>query len=93
MARPIPMMGDKSVDEVIRILFRPTDTVFTVRADDGPRAAEAADLAARVGSNATAVDSVSRAYRQACEAAGDDGVVCVCGSLYLVGTFKASVRI
>ena len=87
------MMGDKSVDEVIRILFRPSDTVFTVRADDGPRAAEAADLAARVGSNATAVDSVSRAYRQACEAAGDDGVVCVCGSLYLVGTFKASVRI
>ncbi len=87
------MMGDKSVDEVIRILFRPTDTVFTVRADDGPRAAEAADLAARVGSNATAVDSVSRAYRQACEAAGDDGVVCVCGSLYLVGTFKACVRI
>ncbi len=87
------MMGDKSVDEVIRILFRPTDTVFTVRADDGPRAAEAADLAARVGSNATPVDSVSRAYRQACEAADDDGVVCVCGSLYLVGTFKACVRI
>ena len=87
------MMGDKSVDEVIRILFRSSDTVFTVRADEGPRAAEAADLAARVGSNATAVDSVSRAYRQACEAAGDDGVVCVCGSLYLVGTFKASVRI
>ena len=87
------MMGDKSVDEVIRILFRPTDTVFTVRADDGPRAAEAADLAARVGSNATAADSVDRAYRLACEAAGNDGVVCVCGSLYLVGTFKASVRI
>ena len=62
-----------------------------VRADDGPRAAEAADLAARVGSNATAADSVSRAYHMACEAAGADGVVCVCGSLYLVGTFKATV--
>ena len=85
------MMGDKSVDEVIRILFRPSDTVFTVRADDGPRAAEAADLAERVGSNAVPADDVSRAFRLACEAAGKDGVVCVCGSLYLVGTFKATV--
>ena len=85
------MMGDKNVDEVIRILFRPSDTVFTVRADDGPRAAEAADLAERVGSNAVPADDVSRAFRLACEAAGKDGVVCVCGSLYLVGTFKATV--
>ena len=86
------MMGDKSVDEVIRILFRPSDTVFTVRADDGPRAAEAANLAGRVGSNATPVDDISRAYRLACEAAGREGLVCVCGSLYLVGTFKATVK-
>ena len=86
------MMGDKSVDEVIKILFRPSDTVFAVRADDGPRAAEAADLAERVGSNATPADDVSRAYRLACEAAGRDGIVCVCGSLYLVGTFKATVK-
>ena len=87
------MMGDKSVDEVIRILFRPSDTVFTVRADDGPRAAGAADLAMRVGSNATPVEDISRAYRLACETAGADGVVCVCGSLYLVGTFKATVKL
>ena len=85
------MMGDKSVDEVIKILFRLSDTVFTVRADDGPRAAEAADLAVRVGDHATPVYDVGQAYRLACEAAGADGVVCVCGSLYLVGTFKATV--
>ena len=62
-----------------------------MRADDGPRAAEAADLAERVGSNAVPADSIGRAYRLACEAAGRDGLVCVCGSLYLVGTFKATV--
>ena len=87
------MMGDKSVDEVIKILFRPSDTVFTVRADDGPRAAEAADLAVRVGEHATPVDDVGQAYRLACEAAGAAGIVCVCGSLYLVGTFKATVNL
>lgn len=85
------MMGDKNMDEVIRILFRPADAVFTVRADDGPRAAAADDLAERVGSNAVPVDSVSRAYRLARAAAGADGVVCVCGSLYLVGTFKGTL--
>ena len=63
-----------------------------MRADDGSRAAKAADLAMRVGSNATPVDDISRAYRLACEAAGREGLVCVCGSLYLVGTFKANVK-
>ncbi|MBQ9635674.1 MAG: bifunctional folylpolyglutamate synthase/dihydrofolate synthase [Acidaminococcaceae bacterium] len=87
------MMGDKSVDEVIKILFRPSDTVFTVRADDGPRAAEAADLAVRIGSRAraTAVASVKDAYCMACAAAGKDAVICVCGSLYLIGNFKGTL--
>ncbi len=85
------MMGDKSVDEVIKILFRPTDTVFTVRADDGPRAAEAADLAARVGHQAVPVGDVGEAFAMACNKAGSHGLVCVCGSLYLVGTFKETL--
>ena len=68
------MMADKSVDEVIKILFRPSDTVYTVRADDGPRAAEAADLAERIGGQATAADNVLRAYETACKEAGSDGV-------------------
>ncbi|MDY6289875.1 MAG: folylpolyglutamate synthase/dihydrofolate synthase family protein [Succiniclasticum sp.] len=85
------MMADKDVDEVIRILFRPSDTVFTVRADEGPRAAKAEDLAERIGSQAAAspVGDVLQAYTMACTKAGTDGIVCVCGSLYLVGTFKA----
>lgn len=86
------MMADKSMDEVIKILFRPSDTVYTVRADDGPRAAEAADLAERIGGQATAADNVLRAYETACKKAGSDGVVCVCGSLYLVGTFKTMIN-
>ena len=86
------MMADKSVDEVIKILFRPSDTVYTVRADDGPRAAEAADLAERIGGQATAADDVLHAYETACKEAGSDGIVCVCGSLYLVGTFKTMIN-
>ena len=86
------MMADKSVDEVIKILFRPSDTVYTVRADDGPRAAEAADLAERIGGQATAADDVVHAYERACKEAGSAGIVCVCGSLYLVGTFKTMIN-
>ena len=86
------MMADKSVDEVIKILFRPSDTVYTVRADDGPRAAEAADLAERIGGQASAADDVLHAYETACQEAGSDGIVCVCGSLYLVGTFKTMIN-
>lgn len=83
------MMADKDMKKVIKTLIRPLDMVYTVRADDGPRAAEADRLAALVGKNAVAKSDVGSAYAEAVQAAGKDGVVCVCGSLYLVGTFKS----
>ena len=82
------MMADKDMKKVIRTLIRPLDMVYTVRADDGPRAAEAERLAVLVGKNALAKADVGSAYAEAVQAAGRGGVVCVCGSLYLVGTFK-----
>ena len=82
---------DKAVDEVIRILFHPADRVYTVRADAGTRAAEAADLARRVGSGARPFDDVGAAFAAARAEAGPDGLVVVAGSLYLVGTFKAQL--
>lgn len=82
------MMGDKDMSGVIATLIKPCDTVYTVRADNGSRAAEAADLAKLVGKNAVAVDDLAAAYGKSVEAAGTDGIVCVCGSLYLIGEFK-----
>ena len=82
------MMGDKDMSGVIKTLINQDDVVYTVRADEGARAAEAADLAKLVGSNAVAEANLATAYDAAIRGAGTDGVVCVCGSLYLVGEFK-----
>lgn len=59
------MMGDKDMDEVIRILIRPADKVYTVRADAGARAAEAELLAERIGSQALPQTSLWDAYEAA----------------------------
>lgn len=82
------MMGDKDMAGVIAELIRKGDKVYAVRADKGKRAAEAEDLARLVGPCAEPVASLSEAYAVAKENAGSSGVVCVCGSLYLVGEFK-----
>ena len=82
------MMGDKDMSGVIKTLIKQDDVVYTVRADEGARAAEAADLAKLVGSNAVAEADLATAYDAAIRGAGTDGVVCFCGSLYLVGEFK-----
>ncbi len=83
------MMGDKDMAGVLGALLRPADRVYTVRADQGSRAAEAQVLAELAGAGAVAVDSLEQAYAQALAACGPEGVVCVCGSLYLVGNFKS----
>lgn len=82
------MMGDKDMSGVIKTLIHEDDVVYTVRADQGNRAAEASTLAELIGKNAVAKDSLEEAYDLALKNAGEKGIVCVCGSLYLVGEFK-----
>lgn len=82
------MMGDKDMSGVIKILIKAEDVVYTVRADQGARAAEADALAQLVGANAIPVKDLAEAYGTALREAGPEGIVCVCGSLYLVGEFK-----
>lgn len=86
------MMGDKDMSGVIKTLIKADDVVLTVRADSGVRAAEADALANLVGANAVAESDLQTAYHKAMSLAGEDGVVCVCGSLYLVGEFKAMLQ-
>ena len=82
------MMGDKDISQVIATLFRKEDTIYTVRADEGTRAAEPEALAKQIGPQAKAMHDLAEAYKTALAEVGEDGLVCVCGSLYLVGTFK-----
>ena len=64
------------------------DTVYTVKADEGGRAASAEELASLIGNQAEAMNSLASAYEAAVTGADADSVICVCGSLYLVGNFK-----
>lgn len=82
------MMGDKDMSGVIKTLIHNNDVVYTVRADGGSRAAEAEALAELVGANAIPMNSLAEAYHKAADQAGKDGIICICGSLYLVGEFK-----
>ena len=82
------MMGDKDMTGVIKTLIRADDVVYTVRADQGARAAEAKGLAQLVGPNAIPMASLAEAYSTALASVKEDDVLCVCGSLYLVGEFK-----
>ena len=83
------MMGDKDVSEVAQILFRDTDTIYTVLADNGTRAEKPDVLARRLHKKAIPMDDLKTAFETAVHEAGPDDVVLVCGSRYLVGTFKA----
>lgn len=82
------MMGDKDMSGVINTLIKPEDRVYAVRADQGARAAEAEDLAKLIGDNALPAASLNEAYEKSLAEIGDKGIICVCGSLYLVGEFK-----
>lgn len=82
------MMADKDVSQVSDILFRPEDTIYTVLAHEGERSEKPEKLAQRLHKNAVPMEDLTAAYRRAVGEAGPGDVVIVCGSLYLIGTFK-----
>lgn len=82
------MMADKDVSEVSEILFRDSDTIYTVLAHVGDRAETPEKLAKRLHKNAVPMQDLAAAYQKAVKETQPDDVVIVCGSLYLIGTFK-----
>jgi dihydrofolate synthase/folylpolyglutamate synthase len=86
-------MRDKKLDEIAAILF-PAARHLILTEPDNLRAARAADLhrlAETIAGqeNGFAAPSVSEALRQAKDVTPYDGLICVTGSLYLVGEVKS----
>lgn len=85
------MLADKDIAAVAKTLVRPADRVVAVR-PNSPRAAAAAAIAALFpGGQATVSTTVDAGIRQAVTLAGDDGIVCVAGSLYQVGDARKAI--
>jgi dihydrofolate synthase / folylpolyglutamate synthase len=81
------MMADKDIPASLAELRRmgPAGVVFTAAVS--PRAARPADLAAAWGAG-VAVEGALAAAERGVELAGPDGLLLVCGSLYLVGEVR-----
>jgi dihydrofolate synthase/folylpolyglutamate synthase len=84
-------MADKELDDMLAALRPLTDDVVFA-APATPRAAAADDLARRWGAGALTAGSVAAAIATARPAAGPDGVVVVCGSLYVAGEALEALR-
>ena len=95
--RPVTLvfgaMNDKRLEEIATILFPAADRLILTQPDN-PRAAEVGrlrSLAAGIvnGEKVTAARSVSEALQMAKDITPPHGLICVTGSLYLLGEVKA----
>ncbi len=79
------ILGDKDVEGIIGTLVRAGDRVVAVK-PASERAADPGRMVAAAGEErAEAAGTVEEGMERAGELAGPDGLVCVAGSLYLVG--------
>jgi dihydrofolate synthase/folylpolyglutamate synthase len=87
-------MSDKPFGEMEEILLPVAEQVIVAHVNH-PRATQAAELvasAARYGINALPADSVANAIELAQQITPHNGLICVCGSLYLVGEVKQLIE-
>ena len=87
----IGVLADKDYGEVCSIV-EPYAEQFVAVTPDSYRALSAEDLAERLskfGKPVTVCASVEEGVRKACELAGQSGLVCAFGSLYMTGGIRA----
>ncbi len=85
------ILADKDVAGITRALVRPADVVVVVR-PDSERAAEPEAVARLLAaSSVQTAASIAEGCVRARELAGPDGVVCVAGSLYLIGAARVAI--
>ncbi len=86
------MMADKDVSRVVDTLAPLAARVLCVEPEKMPRAIQAEKLAEmyreRTGVQVTAMEDTLSALRYAQENVEEDGIILVCGSLYLVGEVR-----
>ena len=86
----VAMMADKNYKECIRSISEIAKCIVATELDN-PRALKAAQIGAALEKTGTAhkvVADIGEALEEAVRLAGEDGIVCVCGSLYLAGEVK-----
>jgi dihydrofolate synthase/folylpolyglutamate synthase len=82
------ILKDKDVTGIIKNLIRPDNKVVVV-APISERAGEPAEIAREIQAKQVEIaDSIASGIEQVKILAGTDGVVCVAGSLYLIGTAR-----
>ena len=84
----VGIMKDKDIESIVKILMCETDTLIAVYADDSERAAKPEDIARFFHGKTLSCDTPKEALVLAREVVGEEGVICIAGSLYLVGYIK-----
>jgi dihydrofolate synthase / folylpolyglutamate synthase len=97
-ARPVTLlfaaMADKAIADMAAALFPLAARIIVTQADNrrGAPPPAIAAIATKMGRDAMCVDRVADALAEAWRATPADGLICVCGSLFLVGEVKPLLR-
>ena len=85
------IMADKDYEEVMKILSSVSKEFVAVEINYHRTltAGDLADFIDSLGLHATMCPSIEEGVKTACELAGEDGIVCCVGSLYLAGEVRA----
>ena len=86
------VMRDKDSRGIFTALDPVADEYICVEPQNSPRALPAAELAEflkEFGKKTTACESISKGVAAALDAAGEDGMICATGSMYIAGPVRA----
>lgn len=86
-------MREKKIDQLARIIFPLADHIIltTVRNARSATVSDLLKLAGDLKVQATVVDSSTQALELARKSAGSAGLICVTGSLYLIGELRQTI--
>lgn len=88
------ILSDKQVEEMVKVITSEASNIITVTPPSyrAENSSELVEIIKKYNSNCEAIEDYKEAYAKALSYANEDDLVLICGSLYMVGEMRKTIR-
>ena len=91
----VGILSDKQVEDMVKVITPEASNIITVTPPSyrAENSSELVQIIKKYNTNCEAIENYKEAYKKALSYADEDDLVLICGSLYMIGEMRKTIRV